>query len=280
MYQWGIYCLLSARDARHSCESIGKTLCLSRTCSTVTSRSACGSSLSVPTTMMANWERGSRPLTVSDTCSPGWALLLLQSRDTWENPANGHTRCCGSQDKLIQREKKTTATTTWKYIAVLVDGHVRRITDDFTIGQNGVDGHTGLGGPGKCWRERKSGGSLGPCSQHLTFGAHLDKTDKSPSLILTSSRYRSHQNSFEVFSSRWYLKRTQCKSKIMKDSDCSLSTCKRVGWKLELCGWFTYNVHRKYAIYVNIQKHLDTSATSFVVMHCTSNAQLLVNTNS
>lgn len=72
-------------------KSIGKMLCLVYTCSTVTSRSVRGSSLSAPTTMMANWERGSRPLTVSDTCSPGWALLLLQSRDTWGNPANTDT---------------------------------------------------------------------------------------------------------------------------------------------------------------------------------------------
>lgn len=61
----------------------------------------------------------------------------------------------------------------WKYVAVLADGYVHCVTDDFSIGQDAVDGHTGLGRPGKCRHERKSGGSLCPSSQHLTIRANL-----------------------------------------------------------------------------------------------------------
>lgn len=61
----------------------------------------------------------------------------------------------------------------WKYVAVLADGYVHCVTDDFAIGQDAVDGHTGLGRPGKCRHERKSGGSLCPSSQHLTIRANL-----------------------------------------------------------------------------------------------------------
>lgn len=61
---------------------------------------------------------------------------------------------------------------------MLVDGYLGRITDNFPIGQNRVDGHTGLGSPGKCWHEGKSGGILSPSSKHLSSGAHLDNTNK------------------------------------------------------------------------------------------------------
>lgn len=52
------------------------------TCITFKLRSARGVSLCVPMTMTPTWNGASRGDKASDTCTPGWALSLLHSRDT------------------------------------------------------------------------------------------------------------------------------------------------------------------------------------------------------
>lgn len=55
------------------------------TCFALTLRSARGASRCVPITMTPSWNLGSAAVTVSDTCSPGWAVSLLHFRDTWKH---------------------------------------------------------------------------------------------------------------------------------------------------------------------------------------------------
>lgn len=141
------------------------------TCITLKSRSARGASPRVPITMTPTWNGAWRADTESDTCTPGWALSLLHSRDTWgEQIHNQHVRENRAPITVISH-----ITLKLKYIVVLVvDGHVRRVTGDLSVREDAVDGDTDLGGPGRCRRHRERGGSLCPSGYHLTSGAHLE----------------------------------------------------------------------------------------------------------
>lgn len=60
------------------------------------------------------------------------------------------------------------------YIAVLVDGYVRCVTDDLSVLEETVDGDTSLRGPRQCWDESKGRRHLCPSSHYLTSRSHLE----------------------------------------------------------------------------------------------------------
>ena len=79
------------------------------TCFAFKSWSSAGdSSLCVPITTIPTWDLDSRAVTVSNTCSPGWTLSLLQFRDTWGKQAHGQSQACPGEfiNKFLHNKTK------------------------------------------------------------------------------------------------------------------------------------------------------------------------------